>query len=155
MGKLSSDVIKFLAENKEKIDKAYHTQIYFCFDSKSDGAKAFDMLREAYAEDCNYYAYGIDYRDFYLGFTSKDKRNEVYDDIIAALTEYHNQYGYDNSNSYSGVFGSSPEGKDTTSGQYGDGYKQNTNKKTSSYTYIIIGALAILAILLLWPGKRK
>lgn len=155
MGNLNSDVIKFLAENKEKIDKAYRTQIYFCFKSKEKGAKAFDMLREAYSENCNYYAYGIDYRDFYLGFTSKDTRNDVYDDIIAAITEYHTQYGYGTSNGYSGVFGSSSSsGSSGNSGSGNEDYKKEI-KKTSSYTYIIIGALVILAILLLWPGKRK
>lgn len=77
MGRLSGNDLRFIASHIEDAYPEYKTQIYFCFDSVQHGEEAFDILKRIYSGDCNYNNYGIDKRDFYLGFTSKAKRNEV------------------------------------------------------------------------------
>ena len=95
MGKLSGENLEFFVNHYEKFRAAYRTQIYFCFDTKPDGKSAFMMLKNVYADECNYSAYGIDYRDFYLGFTSKQTRDWVLSDIEESVKAYQAAHGTD------------------------------------------------------------
>lgn len=155
MKKLSPEQIRHLAYYQEAIDKAYKTQIYFCFRDKDSGAQAYEFLKNVYADECNYDAwsgwFGLgDKRDFYLGFVSPKARDEVYDDIRHALDAYQstNQYQNDNLNGNGlsgGGGGNSPTDPDP-----------DTDKKSIDWTtYIIIGAAAVAIIILLWPNKRR
>ena len=147
MGKLTSDQIKFIAQNYQNIDKVYRSQIKFCFNSKNKGETAFNMLQEAYKSEIENYHYGTDKRDFRFEYTSKDVRDQVYDDILNAIAVYHNSYGYE-TNDYGDVFSGSEI--DIVSGTDTD-----IKKTTDWTTYIIIGAAAVVIVLLLWDKKRK
>lgn len=135
MGRLKGENIEFFAKYKESCKSAYKTQIYFCFDSKSHGESAFNMLKKAYASECNYEAYGWDKRDFYLGFTSKEVRDWVLSDIEDSLSYYQKNHGNDPVET----------GDETATTSSNDTDTDDTR------TYIIIGAAAaIITLLLLW-----
>lgn len=147
MKKLSSQQIKHLAYHNEAIDKAYKSQIYFCFDSKDAGKDAYDYLKEVYAEECNYDAwsgwFGLgDKRDFYLGFVSPEARDAVYKDIMNAIGAYQSTNQYQN------------DFLETGSGN-GSGNGTDVSKNSNWTTYLIIGAAAVAIILLLWDRKKK
>lgn len=154
MGKLTTKQAKHLAEHLQEFDKAYRTQIYFCFDSEANGKVGFNDLQNAYRDVCNYSAwsgwFGIgNKRDFYLGFKSKEDRDAVFRDIQdakygyeAAHPEVESQYDF-SGDDYSG---------DDYSGNGGSGIPTKTKSWT---TYIVIGAAAIIILLLLWDRKKK
>lgn len=147
MKKLSKKQIAFLSNHLEAMDKAYKTQIYFCFNDKASGEEAFDFLQDVYSDECNYSAwngwFGIgDKRDFYLGFVSKQARDNVYNDIKNAKDGYQSTNQYQNEN-----FGSSYDVDSET---------ETVQTKAKSWTtYIVIGAAAIVILLLLWDRKKK
>jgi len=136
MGRLKGENIEFFAKHKESYKSAYKTQIYFCFDSKSHGESAFNMLKKAYASECNYDAYGWDKRDFYLGFTSREVRDWVLSDIEDSLSSYQKDHGND-------PVETEDEAVTTSS--------NNETETDDTGTYIVIGAAAaIIILLLLW-----
>ncbi len=147
MIKLSSQEIQYLSYHQQTIDKAYKTQIYFCFDSKDSGSKAYEFLKKAYSDECNYDAwsgwFGIgDKRDFYLGFVSQKARDSVYDDIRNALDAFQS------TNQYQNDFLSIDEPN--------NGGNPDTGTKNADWiTYLIIGAAAVAVIMLLWDRKKK
>lgn len=138
MSKLTGENLEFFVMHYEKYQPAYKTQIYFCFDSKPDGRSAFVMLKKIYAKECNYSAFGADYRDFYLGFTSKATRDAVLTDIEKAVASYQTQHGTDLSGSGSGSGnGSGSKGLGTTS------------------IYLIAGAVVAVVLALILNRKKK
>lgn len=144
MGKLTPENIKYIHQHNESIHPAYKTQIYFCFDSKETGVEAFRLLKSAYGSDINYSAYGLDWRDFYVGFTSKGKRDEVYNEIITDLGNYDNSHPNELLEGPQNPTEVTVPGDDTF-----------TQPKSDYATYIVIGAAAIILVLLLWDRKKK
>lgn len=126
--KLSNQTIELLAAYMTDCEAAYKTQIYFCFSNKEAGAEAYDLLKADLADVCNYDAWSGwfgwgDKRDFYLGFTDANVRAEVLSDIKRAVAEYN---------------------ASTSSGS-------GIGPKLSSWaTYLAIGAVAVVIIILLW-----
>lgn len=124
--RLSKQTIELLAAYMTDCDPAYKTQIYFCFSNKEAGAEAYDLLKQDLADVCNYDRYSGwfgwgDKRDFYLGFTDAETRSQVLSDIKQAVAEY-------NATDPSGI----------------------GPKLKGWATYLAIGALAVLIIILLW-----
>ena len=151
MKTLSKQQIAFLSNHMEAMDRAYKTQIYFLFDSKSSGQEAFNFLKNVYSDECNYDAwsgwFGLgDKRDFYLGFISAQARDNVYNDIKNARDAYESTNQYQEN--LDGENGSLNDGVDSS------GITQNTFTNNST-TYIIIGAAVIILVLLLWDRKKK
>lgn len=138
MSKLTGQDLEYFVTHYEKYKSAYKTQIYFCFDSKATGKEAFTMLRRVYAAECNYNAYGADYRDFYLGFTSQKVRDAVLADIEQALASYQATHG---------TGGASDPNKD----------KGKDDKKLLGDTsvYLIAGAVVAVVMALLLNRKKK
>jgi len=128
--KLSKQTIEVLAAYMTDCDPAYKTQIYFCFSNKEAGAEAYDLLKRDLADVCNYDAwsgwFGLgDKRDFYLGFVDAETRSQVVSDIKQAVAEYN-----------------------TSSGP-------NVGTKLKSWgTYLAIGAVAVVIIILLWRKSK-
>ena len=91
------------------------------------------MLKKVYASECNYSAYGIDYRDFYLGFTSKKTRDWVLNDIESSVESYQANNGI-------GGSGSDPDGKKGTD---------------STALYIAIGVAVAVVLALMLDRKKK
>lgn len=149
MGKLTTKQAKHLAEHLQEFDKAYKTQIYFCFDGEANGKEGFNYLQNAYRDVCNYSAwagwFGIgNKRDFYLGFKSKEDRDAVFRDIQDAKYGYEAAHPEDESQyDFSGDDNENPDGT---------GVK---TKAKSWTTYIVIGAAAIVILLLLWDRKKR
>ena len=144
MGKLTSTQLQFIAANKEAIDKVYNCQIKFCFNNKVNGERAFDMIGEAYKSDIERYHYGTDKRDFRYIFVSKDRRNEVYNEIIEDLTKYHEQNGYDGGSAvYNSVFGDASNSK------------TGTNSNRTKYIIVAMVALFVIALVLTLKKKKK
>lgn len=137
MAKLQGENLEFFVTHYEKYHAAYKTQIYFCFDSKQDGKSAFVMLKKVYAKECNYSAFGADYRDFYLGFTSKAVRNQVLADIDQAVANYQTAHGVDISGGGSGGGSGKKKGLGGTS------------------VYIIVGAVVAVVLALVLNRKKK
>lgn len=135
--RLKGPDLVFFVEHVTKYRAAYQTQIYFCFDTKLDGRSAFVMLKRLYADECDYSAYGIDYRDFYLGFKSKEVRNQVLQDIEECEEQFQMDYNVDL------TLGTSETGPD-----------KNKKEEVDWTTYIVIGIAAAVILLLLWD-KRK
>lgn len=135
MGRLQGENLEFFVTHYEKFNKAYKTQIYFCFDTKTDGKSAFVMLKNVYASECNYSAYGIDYRDFYLGFTSKAVRDQVLADIEQSVQAYQKTHGPDLT-----LTGTGPD---------------KTRKKDNTAVYLIAGAVVAVVLALLLNHKKK
>ena len=141
MGRLSGKNLEFFAKHYESFKEAYRTQIYFCFDSKANGKSAFTMLKTVYASECNYNAYGIDHRDFYLGFTSKATRDWVMQDIESSLSAYQEAHGND------------PVEEITEDITITEVQGAQANKDWT--TYLILGAAVAVILLLLWDNKKK
>lgn len=136
MSKLTGENLEFFVTHYEKYRSAYRTQIYFCFDSKTDGKSAFVMLKKVYAAECNYSAFGADYRDFYLGFTSKQTRDYVLADIDQAVSSYQASHGTDL----------------TLTGGTGSG---GSGKKGLGSTSMLLIAGAVVAVVLALVFNRK
>ena len=135
MSKLTGENLEFFVTHYEKFQSAYRTQIYFCFDSKQDGKSAFVMLKKVYASECNYSAFGADYRDFYLGFTSKQTRDYVFSDIEQAVASFQAAHGTDLTSS--GTGGSGKKGLGSTS------------------LLLIAGAAVAVVLALVFTRKKK
>ena len=137
MSKLTGENLEFFVTHYEKYRSAYRTQIYFCFDSKTDGKSAFVMLKKVYAAECNYSAFGADYRDFYLGFTSKQTRDYVLSDIEQAVASYQAAHGIDLTGTGTGSGGSGKKGLGSTS------------------MLLIAGAVVAVVLALVFNRKKK
>lgn len=137
MSKLTGENLEFFVTHYEKYRSAYRTQIYFCFDSKTDGKSAFVMLKKVYAAECNYSAFGVDYRDFYLGFTSKQTRDYVLSDIEQAVSSYQAAHGTDLTGTGTGSGGSGKKGLGSTS------------------MLLIAGAVVAVVLALVFNRKKK
>ena len=137
MSKLTGENLEFFVTHYEKYRSAYRTQIYFCFDSKTDGKSAFVMLKKVYAAECNYSAFGADYRDFYLGFTSKQTRDYVLSDIEQAVSSYQASHGTDLTGTGTGSGGSGKKGLGSTS------------------VLLIAGAVVAVVLALVFNRKKK
>lgn len=135
MSKLTGENLEFFVTHYEKFRSAYRTQIYFCFDTKQDGKSAFVMLKRVYSAECNYSAFGADYRDFYLGFTSKQTRDYVLSDIEQAVASYQAAHGIDPVNPVS--VGSGKKGLGSTS------------------VLLIAGAAVAVVLALVFTRKKK
>lgn len=146
MGKLKGKDLAKIASTYEKIEKAYKTQIYFCFASVSDGEAAFNILKRVYADECNYDAWSGwfgsgDKRDFYLGFKSKAVRDNVLSEINESIAEYRR---------------ANPEDVNYSSSNTPDEDTEDEPAKSTDWTtWIVIGAAAAVIILLLWDKKKK
>ena len=135
MSKLTGENLEFFVTHYEKYRSAYRTQIYFCFDSKTDGKSAFVMLKKVYAAECTYSACGADYRAFYLGFTTPQTRDRVLADIDQAVASYQAAHGIDPVNPGSG--GSGKKGLGSTS------------------MLLIAGAVVAVVLALVFTRKKK
>lgn len=138
MSKMTGQDLEFFVTHYEKYRPAYRSQIYFCFDTKADGKSAFAMLKRVYAAECNYSAFGADYRDFYLGFTSPQVRDTVLADIEQAVASYQAAHGTD-------LTGGGPS-TGSGSGKKGLG---------SASVYLIAGAAVAVVLALLLNRKKK
>lgn len=138
MSKLTGQNLEFFVTHYEKFRSAYRTQIYFCFDTKTDGKSAFVMLKKVYSAECNYSAFGADYRDFYLGFTSKQTRDWVLQDIESAVSAYQ-----------------SANGTDLTGGGSGTGSGSGNKGLGSTSMYLIAGAVVAVVLVLIVNRKKK
>lgn len=136
MSKLTGQDLEFFVTHYEKYRSAYRTQIYFCFDTKPDGKSAFAMLKRVYAAECNYSAFGADYRDFYLGFTSTQTRDWVLNDIESAVSAYQ-----------------AANGPALTGGGSGSGSGKKGLGSTS--LYLIAGAVFAVVLALIINRKKK
>lgn len=141
MGRLKGENIAFFSKHIEQFDKAYQKQIYFCFDTPSNGEAMFKVLRNTYGDGFKNCNYGADYRDFYMVFNDGGARTWVYDDINSSLVAYRLAHGND--------VVEDPENTTVSDVE--------VTKSGSSTTYIIIGvaAVAVILIMLLWDRKRK
>lgn len=143
MARLTGGKLAFFAEHLEEIKKAYKTQIYLCFDDAGNGFKAYLILKELFGSDLNYEAYGSDWRDYYVGFTSQAKRNEAYDELSNDIgtylaAEFEEEYKED-------------EDEEETPPPPTPPTPEEPKPEQPDYTtYIIIGAAAIVIVLLLW-----
>ena len=146
MKKLSKTQIAFLATYMTQVEKAYQTQIYFCFTDVNSGEEAFNLLKDVYGDECNYEAWGGwfgwgDKRDFYLGFTTKQTRDDVYKDIKNALDAYRDTDQYQEEYLGSGS---------------GTGSSETQTSKAGTWAiYLAIGAVAVIILLLLWDKLKK
>lgn len=143
MNRLTGTDLAYIANHRERIYREWATQIYFCFDSKQTGEKAFDILTRVFADSINYKNFGKDKRDFYLGFNSRqvadDVMKEIDDSIAAYLAVDPNQINYM----------SAEEADEAVEGGIFSGKSGNTT------WYIIAGAAAVILLLLLWDRKKK
>lgn len=133
MGRLRQATIELLATYMTDCEAAYKTQIYFCFSNKEAGAEAFDMLKADLADVCNYDAWSGwfgwgDKRDFYLGFVDASTRSAVLSEIKQAVAEYN------------------------ASG--GSSLETGLKKLSGWGTYLIIGAAAVVILILLWKKYK-
>lgn len=145
MSKLNGNDLAHIANHYEAIYREWNTQIYFCFDSVKNGEKAFEILTRVYADEMGpnkYSSYGLDKRDFYLGFNSRNVATDVCNEINAAIAAYreveHQDIHYE---------------PDPVS--YPESNGSVISGPSNSNTYMIIGAVAAIIILvLLWKPKR-
>ena len=137
MSKLTGENLEFFVTHYEKFQSAYRTQIYFCFDTKQDGKSAFVMLKRVYSAECNYSQPGIDYRDFYLGFTTPQTRDRVLADIDQAVASYQAAHGIDLTGTGTGSGGSGKKGLGSTS------------------MLLIAGAVVAVVLALVFTRKKK
>ena len=138
MSKLTGQDLEFFVTHYEKYRSAYRTQIYFCFDTKTDGKSAFAMLKRVYAAECNYSAFGADYRDFYLGFTSTQTRDWVLNDIESAVSAYQ-----------------ASNGTDLTEGGSASGSGSSNKGLGGTSLYLIAGAVLAVVLALIINRKKK
>lgn len=115
---------------------------------KNTGEQLCGILQSVYP-GFKRYDKGFGWGDFNMIFENQAFRDEAIEDCNAAIAEYRSRDDYEPDEI---TYDPTDKGN---SGNQGDEDGQGKNEKTSYYTYIIIGALVILAILLLWPGKRK
>ena len=145
MNKLNGEDLAYIASHREAIYREWRTQIYFSFDSVKSGEKAMGILKRVYSDQINYEHYGIDKRDFYLGFNSSQVANDVCREINDSISEYYAVRPENVNYVAPAVADETIEGESLA----GVGKSGNTT------TYIIIGAAVMVIVLLLWNRKKK
>ena len=142
MSRLNGTDLAFIANHYEAVNfQPIGAMIYFCFDSKQSGEKAWDILKRVYKDSLNgRERYGIDKRDFYLGFNSKEVAANVAKEIQDSIA------------SYSSV---DPSTIDYVPQGAVDAGTETVTKKTSNTIIYIVAGAAVMIILLLWAKKKK
>lgn len=143
MNRLNGNDLAYIASHREAIYREWNTQIYFSFDSVKSGEKAMGILKRVYADQINYEHYGIDKRDFYLGFNSRQVADDVCKEINDSISEY---YAVRPENVNYVPASAVEEEEESLAG---------VGKSGNTTTYIIIGAAVMVIVLLLWNRKKK
>lgn len=143
MGKLKGEALKFAAAHMTSCRKHGYKKyrVLVCADSNKDGKTLCTYLQEAYSPS-NIADYSGGYRDFSLVFDTVSRRDEVVDDINKAVNAYRDANP-----------GIAPETSPPENPVVDDPLDDQT-KSPSWTTYIVIGAAAVVILLLLWDRKK-
>jgi len=132
---LRGDNQKFIATHIEEMEKSNMGRgIYFCFDTVKNGETAYGILDSLFPGLDH--RIGLDKRDFTFFFDSK-KRNEVYDGLSEDIRNYSVAHDEEVNSGYGED--EVPEANDPEVGEAGG----------DTATYVVIGAVAAIIILLL------
>lgn len=136
MGKLKGDNLKFIATHLEEIEKSRSGRgIYFCFDTVKNGEFAYDILDSLFPG--HDHSTGLDKRDFHVLFGSRSDRDAAFDELSKDIRDYSVAHDAEISAGF---------GQDEDPGFY-EGTDGETGSGTG--TYIVVGAVAAIVILLL------
>lgn len=146
---LTGNNLSFIATHREEIE-LYHGGIYFCFDTKANGTEAYEILTNRLSSDIRTTRYGLDKRDFTIYFNGgENKAKEIYTEIKKEVEDYRNAHPE----------ATDPYYEDPTGTGSGTGTGSTTSATASKAkdwtTYLVIGAAAVVILLLLWDRKRK
>lgn len=149
---LTGENLKFIATHREEIE-LYHGGIYFCFDSKANGAEAYNILSNRLSSDISRISYGLDKRDFTIIFKGGEtKAAEIYPKIVKEIEDYRQVHP-----EVTDPYYTDPNDPDLQPGSSsGTGSILNSVSKSTDWTtYLIIGAAVVAVIMLLWDRKKK
>lgn len=156
MGRLKGNDLQFIATNLQRPIKtlARKDRLWFDFGSANTGRQAHDILKRVYAAEYVISGDVANYTDFNMKFKSEQSAEWVKQDINSSLDEY-NAYHEPVGMGGGSTGGSGTGGSGTGGGGTGTGSDSGSSFNLGSTTYIIIGAAAIILILLLWDRKKK
>ena len=147
MGKLlkNQSDLKFIATHLTELGKSRNGRgVYFLFDTLANGNTAFAVLETVFPD--NDKSYGIDKRDFNFLFPSREKRDEVYDQLSSEINDYKVKHDEEIRDK---------QGKDEDYDTGSDDTPDTATSGNKTYLYVVIGAAAIILILLLWDNKKR
>lgn len=148
--KLKGTKLKFVAEHIVSYRKmAAKKRLYIECDDKDSGATVYTYLHGLYGNTG--YDKGFNWKDFTMVFSSEAERNKAYEDLNGAYSAYIE--------SNPEIIGYEPDEPDPNNPNNGTDPEEPDDPETETTdwtTYIIIGAAAlVIIILLLWNPKRK
>lgn len=137
---LSNKKLDFIAKHLEEIERSGASGIYFCFNNKKNGETAYGYLQGVWPD--NDTRTGWDKRDFTFFFGDRGKRNEVFEALVKEIQDYKTVH---------------PEVDDPLVDDPSDTGEGNgvSGILGGSTLYVVMGAAAIILILLLWDKKAK
>lgn len=145
--KLNGYRLEFVAENVKTFrKKSASRRLYVDMKTKNTGEEAYGYLSEVYPVKS--YDKGLGWGDFTMIFDNESDRNSAYNDMLGAIDAYRNVTGTTTSTvngggSYSG----------NASGVALPGTTATKNRDWT--TYLVIGAAAVVILMLLWDRKKK
>ncbi len=151
MGKLKGKALQTIKDNVSSVRKSSDKNVYFHCTSNDGGVAVRDAIRTVFKpKDVTRYNYDLEafivpfgishWRDFRAKFSTESEADECFNEVDAAVNSAYAEEIYD---PVSGVDDENPDGT---------GVK---TKAKSWTTYIVIGAAAIVILLLLWDRKKK
>lgn len=151
MAKLKGNALDFCARHITTYRKmtTFPSRLYVYADDKQNGERIYQHLSSAYAP--RNYSKGWDWADFELIFNNTDERNSAYSDMDKAITSYRESHPDTDPDYDPDTY--EPTTPTTTGTVVSD---EDTESPDRDYTtYIIIGAAAIILVMLLWERKKK
>ena len=143
--KLNGTKLEYIAENYVSFKKmAAPKRLYVNMGENEIGEKAYGYLSRVYPVKT--YDKGFTWADFTMVFNSEKDRNDAYDDMNGAITEWEEAQ---NAPEPEPEEENPPTEKPTVS----EAEEEETKPAVDNSTYIVLGAAAIIIILLLWERK--
>lgn len=145
MGRLKGDDLVFIFGHMKP---NYHQllrkdRIWFAFANKEEGKKGHDILKRVYSDFYVDSGDVLNYTDFNIKFSSEQAAKWVLDDIKDSLDSYA-EYHHD-----AGLGDFAGTGTDVVVTETA------VTKKNDWTAYLVIGAVAVIILLLIWDKLKK
>ena len=153
--KLTNSDIEYLATSIDGVLRPYYNRkIEVVMKREYYGEKAARILNSTYGAEIQNVG---GWKEFDMKFDSMSARDEVLAEVNSSIVNWRNQWIHEHQEEY--VEGGLPDApspsQDDNTGNVGNQDTGNTNKKKDWVTYLVIGAAAVVIILMLWDRKRK
>lgn len=141
---LNQEILEYFARHLEEISKSRSGRgIYFCFDTVLNGEEGYRLMVDLFTKNGKKPATssGLDKRDFNIVFDTRKDRDAAYDTMVPEITAFNA--------AHPNLVGDGA-GTNEVSDPGGE-----VKKQRNWILYVVVGAVAVLLLLMLWNRKKK